>query len=156
GFMVGSVCSQATGLATRGTTSAAYEYTPGRNWDEYNCEQQASIVEDWYGRGLDQFDRLYPYICDNILLGRTTSDPAPMNATAAMQVDGPTVLRKGQSATYRARPIGLPAGGRHEWWPAVGNEMGGLRAVQMSYGELMVRAEENSGKGVVMVRYSFP
>ena len=26
----------------------AYAYQPGKNWEDYNPEQQASILEDWY------------------------------------------------------------------------------------------------------------
>jgi hypothetical protein len=38
-------------------------------WDNYNVEQQGSIVEHWYSRGSSQTDRLYPYVRDNIRTG---------------------------------------------------------------------------------------
>lgn len=46
--------------------SAAYKYTPGKNWSEYNVEQQASIVEDWYSTGMSTESPLYRYIRDII------------------------------------------------------------------------------------------
>lgn len=46
--------------------SAAYKYTPGKNWSEYNVEQQAHIVEDWYATGMSTESPLYRYIRDII------------------------------------------------------------------------------------------
>ena len=45
---------------------SAYAYKPGLDWDEYNAEQQASIVEDWYGHGQTTSDPLYGYVRDQI------------------------------------------------------------------------------------------
>jgi hypothetical protein len=42
GYMLNSVISQ----AIDGNT--AYDYAPGQMWGEYNVEQQAHLVEDWY------------------------------------------------------------------------------------------------------------
>ncbi|HWG68504.1 MAG TPA: hypothetical protein VN692_03720 [Steroidobacteraceae bacterium] len=42
GYMLNSVISQ----ALDGNT--AYDYTLGQMWGEYNVEQQAHLVEDWY------------------------------------------------------------------------------------------------------------
>lgn len=42
GYMINSVISQ----AIDGNT--AYDYTPGQMWGDYNVEQQAHLVEDWY------------------------------------------------------------------------------------------------------------
>jgi len=43
-----------------------YKFTRGQPWEEYNVEQQASIVETWNkerkGRGEDEADDLFPYI----------------------------------------------------------------------------------------------
>lgn len=33
-----------------------YDDKPFKPWDDYNPEQQAHIVEDWYGEGKDEFD----------------------------------------------------------------------------------------------------
>lgn len=44
----------------------AYAYTPGKPWGDYNVEQQAHLVEDWYSRGCLQTDVLFPYIRDHI------------------------------------------------------------------------------------------
>lgn len=61
GYAVDSVISQAT------CGQAAYDYKPGSLWGEYNVEQQAMIVEDWYTGGLRTDSPLYTYITGNIL-----------------------------------------------------------------------------------------
>jgi len=47
----------------------AYIYTPGEEWRTYNVEQQASIVEHWYGLGMHESDKRFRYIRDNIRTG---------------------------------------------------------------------------------------
>lgn len=62
-----------------GDVSAAYAYTVGKSWGQYNIEQQASIVAHWYmpsnmcfvnggpcGGGMKTTDARYRYIRDNI------------------------------------------------------------------------------------------
>jgi len=62
-----------------GDVSAAYAYTVGKSWGQYNIEQQASIVAHWFmpsnlcfvnggpcGGGMKTTDARYPYIRDNI------------------------------------------------------------------------------------------
>lgn len=61
-----------------GDVSAAYSYTVGKSWGQYNIEQQASIVAHWFtptticfqngpcGGGMKTTDSRYPYIRDNI------------------------------------------------------------------------------------------
>ncbi|MGH9946391.1 MAG: hypothetical protein ACRD6X_04255 [Pyrinomonadaceae bacterium] len=44
----------------------AYKYKLGSDWREYNVEQQASIVEDWYLRGRRKSDPAFGYIRDNL------------------------------------------------------------------------------------------
>ncbi|MGH9821530.1 MAG: hypothetical protein ACRD43_15305, partial [Pyrinomonadaceae bacterium] len=47
----------------------AYVYQVGGAWAEYNAEQQAQIVEDWYARGRSTNDREEPrfvYIRDHL------------------------------------------------------------------------------------------
>ncbi|MDQ2764520.1 MAG: hypothetical protein M3Y22_13900, partial [Pseudomonadota bacterium] len=57
GYMLNSVVSQ----AIEGNT--AYDYTPGQMWGEYNVEQQAHLVEDWYNDdGKSVASRRYYYI----------------------------------------------------------------------------------------------
>jgi hypothetical protein len=46
--------------------SNAYNYTAGQPWRDYNVEQQAKIVEDWFVNGQQTSDPLYQYIRDNI------------------------------------------------------------------------------------------
>jgi hypothetical protein len=47
-----------------------YQYTAGAAWDAYNVEQQASIVEDWFGAGQQVNSPLYQYIANQILKGK--------------------------------------------------------------------------------------
>ena len=61
-----------------GDVSAAYSYTVGKSWGQYNIEQQASIVAHWFtptnicfdsgtcGGGMKTTDGRYRYIQDNI------------------------------------------------------------------------------------------
>lgn len=43
-----------------------YVYTVGKAWDDYNAEQQASLVEHWYMLGSDPTDPRYRYMRDTI------------------------------------------------------------------------------------------
>jgi hypothetical protein len=47
----------------------AYRYTDWKwkNWKDYNVEQQAQIVEDWFHNGASDTDPRYRYIRDHIL-----------------------------------------------------------------------------------------
>lgn len=49
--------------------SAAYRYTAGESWSDYNVEQQASIVEDWYVSGEPESGDLWPYVRDHVREG---------------------------------------------------------------------------------------
>ena len=53
-----------------GNVSKAYRYTLGKRWGQYNVEQQASIVEDWFRKGRKTTDPRYRYIRDNIRKGK--------------------------------------------------------------------------------------
>ena len=48
----------------------AYDYAAGANWSDYNVEQQAHIVEDWFVNG-EKDDSLYPYVRDYVRKGKT-------------------------------------------------------------------------------------
>jgi hypothetical protein len=48
----------------------SYSFTPGKPWNDYDVEQQASIVEKWYKNGSKTTDPLYPYIRLVIRAGR--------------------------------------------------------------------------------------
>ncbi len=52
----------------------AYDYTPGQNWADYHCEQQAHIVEDWWCCGGTTTSNLYPYMVSNIWTGSATTN----------------------------------------------------------------------------------
>jgi hypothetical protein len=56
-------------ISTGGDVAPAYTYTTGSAWKNYNCEQQASIVEDWYVNGSLESDTRFRYIRDNIRKG---------------------------------------------------------------------------------------
>ncbi len=58
------IFSSAFAQVTKGP--AAYKYEAGHPWEQYNAEQQAHIVEDWFAEGRLQDFRLYPYIRDKI------------------------------------------------------------------------------------------
>jgi hypothetical protein len=69
--MVKSMLSQGHAILTTGDRNNAYTYKPGQPWDDYNVEQQASIVSDWFADGMrteDQDDR-FTYIVNNIRAG---------------------------------------------------------------------------------------
>jgi hypothetical protein len=51
-----------------------YEYRTGGAWSDYNVEQQAHLVEDWYQLGCREDDPRFPYIRDIIRKG---SDEEP-------------------------------------------------------------------------------
>ena len=49
--------------------SNAYGYTAGDDWSDFNVEQQASVVEDWYASGASTSSPLFPYIRDHVRTG---------------------------------------------------------------------------------------
>ena len=59
-YVVNSLANQAA------YQNAAYSYQPGMIWVNYNAEQQATIVEDWYDHGCSPSDPLFPYIRNHI------------------------------------------------------------------------------------------
>lgn len=69
-YMVESMFAQGHAIITRGSRSRAYDYKPGEPWDSYNVEQQAHIVQDWFGNGMLTDDELFPYIANHIRTGR--------------------------------------------------------------------------------------
>ena len=46
-----------------------YDYDPGQDWDDYNVEQQAKIVEAWFREGGSSEHDYYDYITENIRKG---------------------------------------------------------------------------------------
>lgn len=70
GYVLNSAFHQSIAFITNGGKVAkAYHYTPGGKWALYNCEQQATIVDDWYQAGLSSSSNLYTYITKNIRAG---------------------------------------------------------------------------------------
>ncbi|OLE50740.1 MAG: hypothetical protein AUG51_26690 [Acidobacteria bacterium 13_1_20CM_3_53_8] len=67
GFIFNSVYHQGKSILSTGSRSGAYQYTLGNKWSDYNVEQQANIVEDWYIGGMkEKGDPAFGYIQDNI------------------------------------------------------------------------------------------
>jgi hypothetical protein len=50
-------------------TIGGYDFKAGDPWNDYNTEQQASIVETWHDRGGLETDELFPYIRDIVQKG---------------------------------------------------------------------------------------
>lgn len=70
GYVLNSAFHQSIAAITSGGDVApAYTYTTGLKWWQYNCEQQASIVEDWYAAGMSSSNSRYTYITSNIRPG---------------------------------------------------------------------------------------
>lgn len=69
-YMIESMIAQGHAILTQGNRNRAYDYEPGKPWDDYNVEQQANIVEDWFINGMRTDDRLFPYIANHIRAGR--------------------------------------------------------------------------------------
>lgn len=61
-----SLASQACAWVTTGDSGNAYNYESGLEWNDYNVEQQACIVEDWFTGGMPKDVVLYEYIRDHI------------------------------------------------------------------------------------------
>jgi hypothetical protein len=84
-----------------------------------------------------------------------SKEEAPQYAQAAMQVEGAKTLKVGESADYKLRTIGLPAGGSRRWWPGIGDEKDGLKTVRIFDGGVTVKATKSAGTAVVTVRYRY-
>ena len=69
-YMVNSMVAQGHAILTQGDRNRAYDYKPGKAWDDYNVEQQALLVQDWYRNGMREDDERYTYIANHIRAGR--------------------------------------------------------------------------------------
>ena len=69
-YMVNSMVAQGHAILTQGDRNKAYDYEPGRPWKEYNVEQQALIVQDWFMNGMRGDDERFTYIANHIRKGR--------------------------------------------------------------------------------------
>jgi Putative peptidoglycan-binding domain-containing protein len=81
-YMAESLIAQGKAIWDSGDRNKAYVYdkTNYRNWKEYNVEQQANIVGDWFdpNDGNQSItDLRYPYISDNIRKGNPSANYAP-------------------------------------------------------------------------------
>lgn len=69
-YIINSLIAQGHAILKEGNRNRAYDYEPGKPWGDYNVEQQASIVEDWFRNGMRPDDELFTYINDHIRAGR--------------------------------------------------------------------------------------
>jgi len=70
GYVLNSAFHQSISAITNGgNVSKAYQYTPGWKWAQYNCEQQATIVDHWLRDGSSSNHAHYVYITTNIRTG---------------------------------------------------------------------------------------
>lgn len=117
---------------------SAYTYTPGKQWSEYNPEQQASIVEDWFVAtqgvmNLTLGTDLLPYIETNIRPGSLDAQSSKLGAVgsglAKLIPNRPTAPTMSQLLdvldALRIKRLGLSAYGRI---PAIMAELSALDA----------------------------
>lgn len=69
-YMVASMIAQGHAIITTGNRSGAYVYEPGEPWDDYNVEQQAKLVQDWFQNGMREDDPRFTYIENHIRKGK--------------------------------------------------------------------------------------
>jgi len=69
-YMVESMIAQGHAVITQGNRNRAYDYKPGEPWGNYNVEQQALLVQDWFRNGMKTDDDRYTYIVNNIRAGK--------------------------------------------------------------------------------------
>jgi hypothetical protein len=69
-YMVQSMIAQGHAILTQGDRNRAYDYKPGKEWNEYNVEQQALLVQDWFRNGMSEDDERYNYIVNHIRAGQ--------------------------------------------------------------------------------------
>lgn len=65
-----SAIHQGLAVLQGGNFNDAYQYNCCGTWNSYNIEQQARIVGDWFSKGMNTGDTLYPYIRDHIRAGK--------------------------------------------------------------------------------------
>jgi hypothetical protein len=80
-FVPGFICSGLVGNTGKITGDSAYKYgppwAPNTKWSDFHLEQQAAIVDQWFGaqritpqKRMDETDDYFHYIRDNIRPGR--------------------------------------------------------------------------------------
>ena len=69
-YMINSMVAQGHAILTQGDRNRAYDYKPDQPWGDYNVEQQALLVQDWYRNGMREDDARYTYIVEHIRAGK--------------------------------------------------------------------------------------
>lgn len=69
-YMLESMFAQGKAIIDHGNRNRAYDYEAGGVWSDYNVEQQANIVEDWFRDGMDANDPRFTYITGHIRAGK--------------------------------------------------------------------------------------
>jgi hypothetical protein len=68
-YMIKSMIAQGHAILVTGDRENAYTYKLGKPWDDYNVEQQACIVADWFEGGMKNTDERFTFIVNNIRAG---------------------------------------------------------------------------------------
>lgn len=92
-YVASSALNQCKGIIAAGSFSgrnSAYTSTLGKPWNNYNAEQQANIVEQWYLAGMPQSGTLWPYIKYNIRRGSDTGDVSELEGMWHVNTNGTT------------------------------------------------------------------
>ncbi|HWS89794.1 MAG TPA: hypothetical protein VN282_22695 [Pyrinomonadaceae bacterium] len=74
-YMAQSLLWQGYAVLTQGHRNKAYDYEPGAAWGDYNVEQQALLVQDWYLNGMREDDERFPYIAGHIRAAKGRASP---------------------------------------------------------------------------------
>ena len=124
GFLPGLMCSGLVNQAEYVLGDNVYDYGPaGPGWSEFNAEQQASIVDQWFGgnrhsdgyKPMDQQNVYYRYIWDDIL-GRVPSSTAPANLRTSTSTHiGPLARTANHLDVFWIGPDGAIG---TQWWDA--------------------------------------
>ncbi len=90
-FVPGLVCEGITNQAINSLVENVYEPEPGgKDWSDYNLEQQATIVDRWFRDGSDPNHPYFRYIEGNIRLGGSDASMKwrPALVTAVSSIPG--------------------------------------------------------------------
>jgi hypothetical protein len=68
-FTPGLICKGLYNQASNSLGGDVYGITDGKQWREYNLEQQGAIVDVWYANGQDMNHKYFRYIRDNVRTG---------------------------------------------------------------------------------------
>jgi hypothetical protein len=90
----GYLCSAVSLQTQNSLGSDVYAVQPGQQWGQYNLEQQATLVDLWYGGGMSTgfLDPYYRYITANIRPGNPDATSASAMPSFAMAMNRPNPM----------------------------------------------------------------